>query len=92
MRKYEILYILDPQEEINKKAIESIKGQYEKIGINLIDESNMGKKRLAYEIDKKTDGYYYVTKIEIEDVSKLEEFEQEMKHNSEIIRHVKVKL
>jgi len=92
MRKYEILFILDPQEEVYKRAIEEIKSNYEKLGVNLLNESNMGKRRLAYEIKKKTDGYYYITQIEIEDIKKLEEFERELKHNQDVIRHMKVRL
>ena len=92
MRKYEILYILDPQEESYKRAIEEIKNNYERMGVNLLEESNMGKRRLAYEIKKKTDGYYYITQVEVEDIKKLEEFERELKHNQDVIRHMKIRL
>jgi len=92
MRKYEILYILDPQEEAYKRAIEDIKDRYEKIGAKLLNENNMGKRRLAYEIKKKTDGYYYVTQIEVEDIKNLEEFEKDLKHNQDVIRHMKIRL
>ncbi|RKX94944.1 MAG: 30S ribosomal protein S6 [Spirochaetes bacterium] len=92
MRKYEILYILDPQEEAYKRAIGDIKNRYEKIGAKLLNENNMGKRRLAYEIKKKTDGYYYVTQIEVEDIKNLEEFEKDLKHNQDVIRHMKIRL
>ncbi len=92
MRKYEILYILDPQEEAYRRAIEDIKKHYSEIGANLYEEKEMGKRKLAYEINKKSDGFYYVTRIEIEDFKKLEEFERELKHNSDVIRHMKIRL
>ncbi len=90
MRKYEYVYILDPQEENTNKAIEDIKKHYSELKVRVLKETDMGKRRLAYEIDKKTDGYYYVTQIEIDDFSKLEDFEREMRLNQDVIRFMKV--
>ena len=52
----------------------------------------MGKRRLAYEINKNTDGFYYVTQIEIDDLSKLEDYEKELKLNQDVIRFMRVRL
>ena len=90
VRKYEYVYILDPQEENTKKAIEDIKKHYDEMGVRVLKEEDRGKRRLAYEINKKTDGYYYVTQIEIDDLSKLEDFEREMKLSQDVIRFMKV--
>jgi small subunit ribosomal protein S6 len=90
VRKYEYVYILDPQEENTKNAIEDIKMHYNEMGVRILKEEDMGKRRLAYEIDKKTDGYYYVTQIEIDDFSKLEDFEKEMRLSQDVIRFMKV--
>ena len=92
MRKYEYLYILDPQEEIIKKTIEEVKEIYNKIGVRLLKEEEMGKRRLAYAIEKKTDGFYYLTQIEIDDISKLREFEKELKLNKNVIRFMKLRI
>ena len=91
-RKYEILYILDPAEEIYKEQIEKLKEQYGKIEARIIKEEEMGKRRLAYEIDKRTDGFYYLTQIEIGDFNKLQDFEHELKLNPNVIRYIKLKL
>jgi small subunit ribosomal protein S6 len=91
LRHYEYLYILDPQEENRVKTIEELKSSYEKIGVRLIKEEEMGKRRLAYEIDKKTDGFYYLTEIETEDLPKLQEFEKDLKLNPLVIRFMKVR-
>jgi len=90
VRKYEYVYILDPQEENTKKAIEDIKKHYDDMGVRVLKEDDMGKRRLAYAINKKTDGYYYVTQIEIDDISKLEDFEREMRLSQDVIRFMKV--
>ena len=92
MRTYEYLYIFDPQEENVAKTIEEIKKDYEKIGVRLIKEVEMGKRRLAYEIDKKNDGFYYLTQIEVDDFTKMQEFEKDLKLNPLIIRFMKVKM
>ena len=92
MRKYEMLYVLDPTEENYKAEIGKIKESYKKIDARLLKEEEMGKRRLAYAIDKKTDGFYYLTQIEIKDFSKLGDFEKELKLNPNVIRHLKLRI
>jgi len=92
VKKYEYLYIIDPQEEVVRRAIDSIKEQYQSMGVNLLKETDMGKRRLAYEIDGKTDGFYYVTQIETDDFSRIQDYESDLKLNSEIIRFMRVGL
>jgi small subunit ribosomal protein S6 len=91
LKQYEFLYILDPQEETTKKTIEDVKERYKQIGARVLKEEEMGKRRLTFEIRKRTDGFYYLTQIEIDDVSKLREFERELKLNPNIIRFMKVR-
>ena len=92
MRKYEYLYIFEPQEEVAKKSIEWVKQHYKDLGVTLIKEDEIGKARLTYEIKKNTDGFYYVTQIEIDDLSKLEDYEKELKLNQDVIRFMRVRL
>jgi len=92
VNKYEYLYILEPQEESAAKAIERLKDHYSRMGVRLLKEDEMGKRRLAYEINRKTDGYYYVTQIEVDDFSLLEEFERELKHDPDVLRFIKFRL
>lgn len=91
MKQYEFLYILDPQEEITKKTIEDVREHYKRIGARILKEDELGKRRLTFEIRKKTDGFYYMTQIEIDDVTKLREFEREIKLNPNVIRFMKVR-
>ncbi len=92
MRHYEYLYIFEPQEDIAKQSIDFVKKHYDSMGVTLLKEDEMGKRRLAYEIKKQTDGFYYVTQIEIDDFSKLQEYESELKLNPDIIRFMKVRI
>jgi len=91
LKKYEYLYILDPQEDTAKKTIENVKANYQSIGARLLKEEEMGKRKLAYEMRKKSDGFYYLTQIEVDDVAKLKEFERELKLNPSVIRFMKVR-
>lgn len=92
MKKYEYLYILDPQEENARKTIDALKDQYQKLGALISKEEEMGKRHLSYEIKKKADGFYYLTQIEIEDPTKLKDFERELKLNPNVIRYMKIRI
>lgn len=92
MRKYEILYVLEPQDEIRKETVGWIKEHYESMGARLLKEEEMGKRRLAFEIRRKTDGFYYMTQIEIDDLSPLQDFEKETKLNPNVLRYLKLKV
>ena len=91
MRKYEYLYIIEPQEEVWEKSIEKIKEHYTQLGVNLIKEDKMGKRSLAYPINKKTDGFYYVTNIEVDDFTSLQAYENELKLDPDILRFIKIR-
>ena len=63
--KYEVLYIIDPAqgEEGIAALVEKFKAMVEAEGtLSNIDE--WGKRRLAYEIDDKTEGYYVLMNME----------------------------
>lgn len=92
MRKYEYLYIFEPQQESADKAIELVKNKYNEIGARLINENVMGKRKLAYEINKKSDGFYYITQIEIENYNALNDFEKEIKMNPSVLRVLKFRI
>jgi len=91
LRKYEYLYIIEPKEEGWEKSIEKRKGDYTQLGVTLIKEDKMGERRLAYPINKKTDGFYYVTNIEAEDFTSLQAYENELKLDPDILRFIKIR-
>jgi len=62
--KYELMYIINPtlNEEETTAVVEKFKALVEQHGT--IDEMDlMGKRRLAYEINDFTDGYYVLVKF-----------------------------
>ena len=75
MNKYETVMILDCNisEEDRKNAIEKIKNYIEKNG-EIKKTEDMGKKKLAYEIKKNKEGYYYIIEFTTnpENITELE--------------------
>lgn len=61
-RLYEGLYILSAtlSEDARKNALAKITGALEKRGGEVHKLHDMGKKKLAYEIDGKKEGFYYL--------------------------------
>ena len=64
MRQYEVAYIADPdldQEALNALD-EKVKGWIEAAGGEVLEVDRWGKKRLAYPIQKRHDGFYIFVK------------------------------
>ena len=57
---YEVVYILDPAlgEEAIAAAVEKFKALAEQHGCSAVEVEEWGKRKLAYAIDYKTEGYY----------------------------------
>ena len=57
---YEVVYIIDPAqgEEAIAATVEKFKALTEQHGCTAVEVEEWGKRRLAYAIDYKTEGYY----------------------------------
>ena len=66
MNKYEIAVVLSAKLEDEERAaiIERIKGLVERFGGNVTSVDDWGKKRLAYEIQKMNEAFYYIVNFE----------------------------
>ena len=91
MNKYESVIIINPNLEA-----ESIKGLTEKFS-NLINTDGnvssveeLGKKKLAYEINKNKEGYYVVYKFEA-NPNLIQELERVYRITDEVIKFIVVK-
>ena len=89
---YEALYILDPalgEEEITA-LVEKFKGVVEANGtVSEIDQ--WGKRRLAYPINYKTEGYYVLVNYTAE-ASVPKEIERNLQISDSILRYLTVKV
>ena len=60
MRKYETIFILDPdlEEEQSQSAIEKVKGIITQNNGGILKVEDWGKRKLAYQVKKKSKGHY----------------------------------
>ena len=88
LKPYELMLIITPDHEENeaKALIENVKGIIEGGG-NLINVDIWGKRRLAYPIQKRTEGYYVVYVFESE-ASFIAELNQALRVIEAILRHM----
>ena len=68
MNKYELAVVVSAKIEDDARAevIEKVKALIERFGGKVTDVDEWGKKRLAYEIQKMKEGYYYFVHFEAE--------------------------
>jgi len=89
MALYETIFILDsllPPEEIDK-IIDRVKELLESNGSKVIEIDRWGKRRLAYEIQKKQYGYYVA--IEFDGISTIPALlNNEYNYNDKVIRYL----
>ncbi len=92
MRKYEIAVVLNALIEDEERAsiIEKIKDYVQRFGGTVIDVDEWGKKRLAYEIQKMKEGYYYFIHFEAETQAPAE-LEAAVRIMEPVIRYLIVK-
>jgi len=94
MRYYETIYIVDPNLEntILEKTMTEIGQELEKTKAKIINHRDWGKKRLAYQVDNQKYGSFILLQFEIEELSKINDFDSWLKLNSLVLRHMTVSL
>ena len=94
MRYYETIYIVDPNLEntILEKTMTEIGQELEKTKAKIINHRDWGKKRLAYQVENQKYGSFILLQFEIEELSKINDFDSWLKLNSLVLRHMTVSL
>ncbi len=89
MRAYEVTFVIDPslEEEAIDAAVEQVDGVISAAGGQPGEADRWGKRRLAYEIAEKTEGYYVVLTFDGENRT-LDELDRFLKLNENYIRHL----
>ena len=93
MNKYEVVYIIDPavEEEARKELIAKYNSLITENGGSVDKVEEWGKRRLAYAIDYKTEGYYVLVNFQAE--SELpKELERNLQISDSIIRYQVIRL
>ena len=92
MSKYELAVVVSAKLEDDARAevIEKVKALVTRFGGNITDVDELGKKRLAYEIQKMKEAYYYFIHFESETTTPGE-IEERIRIMDGVIRYLCVK-
>ena len=93
MNKYELVYVIDAalEDEARKAVIDRFNGMIEQNGGKVTKVEEWGKRRLAYPINYKTEGYYLLVNFESE-ASLPHEIERNLQIAETILRYLIVKV
>ncbi|SES41040.1 30S ribosomal protein S6 [Psychrobacillus sp. OK032] len=93
MRKYELMYIIQPaiEEDAKKALVERFNEILTSNGAEIIEAKDWGKRRLAYEINDLREGYYQIVKANA-DSKAIDEYIRLANINEDIIRHIAVRI
>ena len=92
MSKYELTFVVNAKIEDDERAqvIEKVKALVTRFGGNITDVDEWGKKRLAYEIQKMKEGFYYFIQFE-SDSTCPNEVEAHVRIMESVIRYLCVR-
>lgn len=92
MNKYELAVVVSAKVEDDVRAgvIEKVKELIARFGGNVTDVDEWGKKRLAYEIQKMKEAYYYFIHFE-SDAETPGEIEQRIRIMDNVVRYLCVR-
>ena len=93
MRKYEIMFIVDPN--VPDDEVDQISSQVEGVitgGGGEVDQvEKMGRRKLAYEIDKKREGFYVLLTVGA-DGEIVKEVERRLRVMDQVLRYLTVRI
>ena len=92
MEKYELAVVISSkvEENVRSETLAKCKALIERFGGQVGNVEDWGKKRLAYEIDRMNEAYYYFVKFEAEPTAPAE-IESRMRVMDNVIRYLLVK-
>jgi len=93
MRQYETMYIVksDMEPENTSELVAKYQSLVTENGGTIDQVQEIGKRRLAYEIDKNRDGYYVLMQYST-DTNITQELERLMRIDENVIRYLSVRL
>ena len=94
MREYELMFVVDPR--LSDDEVVTMSQEYADMltagGAEITKQESWGKRKLAYQIQKLTEGRYMLFKIELDGtVNPFPEVEQRMQQNENILRFLTVR-
>ena len=92
MNKYEVAVVVTAQitDEERAAVVEQVKAYIARRGGNVTEVEDWGKRRLAYEIAKQSEGYYYFVKVDGEPTMSVE-LEKDLRIMENVLRYLIVR-
>ena len=92
MNKYELALVVNAkiEDDATNKVVEDVKGLVTRFGGTITDVEEWGKKKLAYDIQKMSEGFYYFIRFEAES-SAPGEIESRIRIMENVLRFLCVK-
>ena len=89
MNKYEMAVVVSSkvEEEVKLATLDKVKALIERFGGSITNIDDQGKKKLAYEIQKMSEAYYYFIKFDAEPVAPAE-IESRIRIMDNVIRYL----
>jgi len=93
MNQYETVFILTPvlSDEQTKETVDKFKKLLTDNGAELVNEEAWGLKKLAYQIEKKTSGFYFLVEFKAEPTV-IKTLETAFRRDEKVLRFQTVKL
>jgi len=93
MNYYETVFILTPvlSDKQTKEAVEKFKKSLKISGAKINHEESWGLKKLAYPIQKKSTGFYFLLEFQAEG-SSINKLEVELKRDEKVMRFLTMKM
>ncbi len=89
MTKYEIMYIVSAK--LDESKLDGISKEVQKLIASnkgkVIEFKDLGRKKLAYPINKEVSGFYYLMNAEAS-TDAIKEFDRKLRINENILRHL----
>jgi small subunit ribosomal protein S6 len=94
MRTYELIFVVDPR--VSDEEVVTMTQEYKQMiahgGSEVTSEENWGRRKLAYSIEKLTEGKYVLLNIQSQaGKTSLPEVEHRMRQNDKILRYLTVR-
>ena len=92
MNKYELALVVDAkiEDEVRVATVEKAKDYVTKFGGNITNVDEWGKKKLAYEIQKMKEAFYYFIQFDAESTAPAE-IESRMRIMDNVLRYLVVR-
>ena len=92
MTKYEIMFIVKAtlEESALNTITKEVQALINKNDSKVIEFKDMGRKKLAYPINKEVSGFYYLMNVEASN-EVIQEFDRKLRINENILRHLILK-